>query len=77
MQPLISGFRTAFMEDLNNTLNRGNITNQYNKEDISQLVEGMKEAYKANEKFKEIQDDTKKSQCVGLEMGGYILWLSL
>lgn len=50
----------AFVEDLNNILNNGKIPNLYNKEDISQIVEGMKEEYKANEEFKEIQDDAKK-----------------
>ena len=50
----------AFVEDLNNILNNGKIPNLYNKEDISQIVEGMKEESKANEEFKEIQDDAKK-----------------
>jgi dynein heavy chain len=50
----------AFLEDINNILNNGEIPNLYKAEDIVQIIESVKEANKANPEFREIADDNNK-----------------
>jgi len=50
----------AFLEDINNILNNGEIPNLYKADDIVQIIESVKEANKANPEFKEIADDNNK-----------------
>lgn len=52
--------KEAFLEDINNILNNGKIPNLYTKDDENLILESLKEAYKGDEKFKEIQDDAAK-----------------
>lgn len=66
IKPLVFSFsdtqilKEAFLEDINNILNNGKIPNLYTKEDEGTIMESLKEAYKGDEKFKEIQDDQAK-----------------
>lgn len=50
----------AFLEDINNILNNGEIPNLYKAEDKVQIIESVKEANKTNADFKEIADDNNK-----------------
>jgi dynein heavy chain, axonemal len=50
----------AFLEDINNILNNGEIPNLYKAEDVVQIIESVKEANKSNPEFKEIADDNTK-----------------
>lgn len=50
----------AFLEDINNILNNGKIPNLYTKDHENQIIDNIKEAYKSDDKFKEIQDDSVK-----------------
>ena len=50
----------AFLEDINNILNNGEIPNLYKADDIVQIIESVKEANKSNPEFKEIADDNNK-----------------
>jgi dynein heavy chain, axonemal len=52
--------KEAFLEDINNILNNGKIPNLYTKDDETLIIETLKEYYKGDEKFKEIQDDGTK-----------------
>lgn len=47
----------AFVEDINNILNNGEIPNLYNAEDYGNIIESVKEANKLNPDFKQIADD--------------------
>lgn len=47
----------AFLEDINNILNNGKIPNLYSKDDENVIIESLKEAYKGDPVFKEIQED--------------------
>ena len=47
----------AFLEDINNILNNGKIPNLYNNEDVSQIIETMKDIKKMDADFKEIAED--------------------
>lgn len=49
-----------FLEDINNILNNGKIPNLYAKDDENTIIESLKEAYKQDDKFKDIQDDSAK-----------------
>jgi dynein heavy chain, axonemal len=44
----------AFLEDINNILNNGKIPNLYTKDHENQILDNIKEAYKSDDKFKEI-----------------------
>jgi len=50
----------AFLEDINNILNNGEIPNLYKAEDVVQIIESVKEANKSNPDFKDIADDNNK-----------------
>jgi dynein heavy chain len=50
----------SFLEDINNILNNGKIPNLYTKEDETTILDSLKEAYKGDPDFKEIQDDQAK-----------------
>ena len=47
-----------FVEDINNILNNGEIPNLYLPEDITNIIEAVKEANKLNPDFKEISEDS-------------------
>lgn len=47
----------AFVEDINNILNNGEIPNLYKQEDIVAIIESVKEAKKSDPDFRNIADD--------------------
>lgn len=47
-----------FVEDINNILNNGEIPNLYLPEDITNIIEAVKEANKLNPDFKAISEDS-------------------
>jgi dynein heavy chain len=50
----------AFVEDINNILNNGEIPNLYKADDLVQIIESVKEAKKNDPEFRDISDDNNK-----------------